>query len=135
MTDLPTLLVEVTFLRFEEGGRQHSPGPPWVSPRYMPHLVVQSPDIRQAVLQGNTLTDDYYLGVYFWDGPDEYEAGEAGLYLLRGMYPRVNYDALQVGATFTIREGASIVGFGTVLAREDPLSQTRNDTSTEKEEI
>lgn len=114
MTDMPILLVEVTLLRFEEGGRQRPP-----ALHYRPHLVVQSPHIRQALLQGNTMIEKY-LGVTFWDVPDAYEMGESELFLLGCMYPQVNYDALQVGATFTIREGATIVGFGTVLARENP---------------
>jgi hypothetical protein len=34
-------------------------------------------------------------------------------------HPRVDYDAVCVGATFTLREGGKVVGFGTVMERRD----------------
>lgn len=102
----------MTFLPLDEGGRQHLPGPPFTS-QYRPHLVVQSPDIRQA--DGN----EDYLGVCFLDGPSEYSAGQADLFILGLMYPEVDYSALCEGATFTVREGLVIVGFGKVMSRLD----------------
>jgi hypothetical protein len=85
----------------------------------MPHIVIQSPDVRVPRCDGTTILDDY-LGIRFLSGPTtllpqhSYDC-EFGL-----MYhPRVDYDAVCVGATFTLREGGKVVGFGTVMERRD----------------
>lgn len=44
----------ITFLTEAEGGRKWPPIVEWG--QYRPHLVVQSLDIRQAVMTGNVLT-------------------------------------------------------------------------------
>jgi hypothetical protein len=36
----------------------------------------------------------------------------------RGGFPRLAYEGVVPGATFTLREGSRIVGFGRVLARQ-----------------
>lgn len=105
----PRIEVEATFLTFEQGGWRPVPSPGLHPGHYMPHLVVQPPDIRKC-----SPADDY-LGVAFLEAPDWIIAGEPARCLLELMYhPGVNYDALQPGATFTIREGGKIVGFGIV---------------------
>jgi len=103
----------VTFLSAEEGGRKH---PAENGPYYSPHLVVGDPNRRIAILadDNRTLTDAY-LGVRF--------LGEGGplkpnqpydVRLLLIFYPHPGYNALVSGATFTIREGPKIVGYGRV---------------------
>ena len=112
MTNQPTIEAEVTFLSPEAGGRS----PPDLSAAgYKPHLVVQPPEVRSAII-----VDDYgvepYLGVVFLTGPAQTTAGQPNrVTLLLGYYPEVDYSALRDGATFTIREGGKIVGFGRVL--------------------
>lgn len=117
MQDVPHIMCSVTFLRQEEGGR--STLPDLDSRKYMPHLVVQSPDVRWA--PAGKMPPDDYLGVRFIAG-GPLRPGEACQTLMELMYhPGVDYSAIAVGATFTIREGPRIVGFGQVLERSDPV--------------
>jgi hypothetical protein len=54
----------------------------------------------------------------FVEGPDAIEPGETaevGLALM--FFPNDSYSEVQPGATFTIREGSLIVGFGVILSR------------------
>jgi hypothetical protein len=81
----------------------------------MPHVVVGDPGQRQARMPGMTPTEDY-LGVLVTEGLDEIAPGATAEVTLRLMYwPGVNYEQLVTGATFTLREGARIIGFGHVL--------------------
>lgn len=114
--------VEATLLPYEEGGRAQVPvfddgG------RYMPHLVVQAPNVRNAVVvDGNVIVEDY-LPVAFVSGPSGYVAGKCGRFAVELMYyPEIGYEALEEGATFTIREGAKVIGFGAVISRPTPES-------------
>ena len=123
MNQTPTIVAEVTFLSPEEGGRTQATD--LSSGSYRPHLVVQHPDVRPArpaAVAGGQLTGDY-LGVCFLQGPAEYATGRPLRCLLALMYhPQVDYTALQTGATFTLREGPHVVGFGTVLSRTEPTA-------------
>ena len=113
MKQTPSIAVDVTFLTPKEGGREQIPD--LSSGKYVPHLVVQNPGVRQPTVAGRTLTEDY-LGVCFVSGPAEPTAGKPLRCTLALMYhPQVDYALLETGATFTIREGPSVVGFGTVL--------------------
>ena len=84
--------------------------------RYMPHVVVGDPEQREAKISGNTITE-HYLGVLVADAPDELTPGGSAEITLRLMYwPDERYEQLVPGATFTLREGPKIVGFGRVLS-------------------
>ena len=113
MTTRPTIEAEVTFLSPDAGGRAR---PPDLSAAgYKPHLVVQPPDVRTAVSEGGFGVEPY-LGVVFLSGPAQPTAGQPSrVTLLLGYYPEVDYRALRGGATFTVREGGKVVGFGKVL--------------------
>jgi translation elongation factor EF-Tu-like GTPase len=84
----------------------------------MPHLVIQSADVRAPnVIDGNVTVDDY-LGVRFLSAPSELMPDEPLDCEMELMYhPTVDYDAVQTGATFTLREGGKVIGFGVVTAR------------------
>jgi len=70
-------------------------------------------------MSGNTIIEDY-LGVLVSDAPDEWLPGQSADVKLVLMYwPELRYEGIVPGATFTMREGPSIVGFGSVLARLD----------------
>jgi hypothetical protein len=115
MAHVPAIEAEVTFLLAEEGGRPQAPGPPFA--RYMPHLVVQAPEVREAAIVDNRPVEEY-LGVCFTDGPADYRQGEPGRFWMDLMYyPASLYEDLQEAATFTVREGHRIVGYGRVLKR------------------
>ena len=84
--------------------------------RYMPHLVVGDPGQREARISRNTITE-HYLGVLVADAPDEFPPDGTAEVTVRLMYwPDEKYEQLVPGATFTVREGAKIVGFGKVLS-------------------
>ena len=56
----------------------------------------------------------------FFDGPSEFSFGEpVRCRLILDWFPEADYSPLVKGATFTVREGAKIVGHGVVLERSD----------------
>ena len=70
--------------------------------------------------KGEIWTDKYIdeemLGVTFESGPDDPKVGEPlNVTLSLVFWPTPQYEKLQPGATFTVREGPQIVGFGKVL--------------------
>jgi hypothetical protein len=112
----PTLLVEIVFLSPEEGGRRSPPvfGTP---AEYRPHLVVQDRDVRKARTRGN-LVEDEYLAVSFVEAPEKVDLGVPIRCVLRlNYFPEVDYAGLREAATFTVREGATVVAHGIVLER------------------
>lgn len=89
--------------------------PPFLtSGKHMPHIVIQSADVRAPTMNNRTLLDDY-LGVRFLSGPTNVALGSPCDCELELMYNgNVDCRAVRNGATFTIREGGKIVGFGSV---------------------
>lgn len=102
--DAGLVLVELTFLSQEEGGKKHPPMPPWGRDGiwYMPHLVVDG--------------QSEYLGVRMIAGP-ELSAGQSGAFVLSLMYPQVDYSLVIPGAKVTMREGGKTIGKGVVVQR------------------
>ena len=120
MPDRPFVNAEITFLRTDEGGRMRAPVFN-VRSRYMPHIVVQSREVRHAVVDADRFCREPYLGVAFVEGPSEFRLGETASFVLELVYhPDVRYDDVRAGATFTVREGPKIVAHGVVLSRNDP---------------
>ena len=116
MEEQPKIEAEITFLSEADGGRK---SPPSILSGcvYRPHLVVGDPKQRRAITSGNASLEKY-IGVAFSSCPEKVEANipfTAQLELI--YYPDPIYDALVLGATFTIREGAKIVGYGRVMKR------------------
>ena len=92
----------------------------------MPHIVIGDPQQREALVVGNTLRETY-LGVWVTDTPDELCPGQTVEMTLRLIYwPEEKYTDVKPGATFTLREGPNIIGFGQVLdsftSVDDPVS-------------
>lgn len=121
MDKFPSIEAEVTFIPKSEGGREMIPTVSGC--HYRPHIVVGDPSQRQAIVSEGFIEGMYldniiqetYLGIAFQSGPENIEFNKPFLAELVLMYyPRPVYDSLVPGATFTIREGAQIVGFGTV---------------------
>jgi len=110
----PYFKAEITFLASSEGGRDAPPPIRLHGAKYRPHLVVGDPNQRKAITFGNVIQEEY-LGVEFVSGPENIVPGESFLAELALLYwPDVTYEALASGATFTVREGPHIVGYGTV---------------------
>jgi hypothetical protein len=81
----------------------------------MPHIVIGDPEQREAIKIGNKPTENY-LGVWVTDAPDELSPGQTSEVTLKLMYwPKESYTDVKAGATFTVREGSNMIGFGTVL--------------------
>ena len=115
-SQIPTITASVTFIPAGEGGRVV---PPRNSNLYRPHLVIGDVSQRTPVLakDGRTLLENY-LGVCFTGNGEAFLPGESSEVTLQLSYhPEVSYDQLSEGATFTIREGGKIVGFGIVTSR------------------
>ena len=86
---------------------------------YRPHIVIGPVEQRQAKLEGNTLVEKYQ-GVIFLDEYLAIEPGQTVEVTMALMYyhePNVLYEDVLPGATFTVREGSNIVGYGTVVSR------------------
>jgi hypothetical protein len=82
---------------------------------YRPHLVLGPIEQRTAIVDGHSLVENY-IGVALVGGPEMIYPGEtAEVELALMYYPNSTYDGVRIGATFTVREGPCIVGFGTVL--------------------
>ena len=83
--------------------------------RYMPHIVLGDPSQREAVIGPKNTIAERYLGVVVSDAPDELVPGESVEVALQLMYwPEEQYEGVVPGATFTLREGPTIIGFGTI---------------------
>jgi translation elongation factor EF-Tu-like GTPase len=116
------ITAEVVFLRGDEGGRSRPP----IFDRqhkYMPHIVIQSRDVRRSQTDPDGVNREPYQGVAFLEGSSNYTPGEAGHFVLELMYyPDVSYADVLPGATFTVREGGKVVGHGVVLSRTEPAA-------------
>jgi len=112
MNKFPTIKAELTFIPKAEGGRETIPQLSGCV--YRPHLVVGDPNQRKAITIGNEIQETY-IGVAFQSGEENVEFNKPFLAELVLMYyPHPIYESLTPSATFTIREGAQIVGFGKV---------------------
>ena len=111
----PRIEASVTFLAPSEGGRTR---PANNSVRYRPHIVIGDPTqrIAKTAKDGRTLIEDY-LGVCFTGNGDALEPGRSYNVELDLLYPDVDYRNVVSGASFTIREGACVVGFGEINRR------------------
>lgn len=89
--------------------------------RYMPHIVIGNPSQRKALMDARNTLTEHYLGVLVSDAPDELAPGQPMRVRFHLMYwPEEPYAGLTPGATFTLREGPVVVGFGTVLSEIEP---------------
>ena len=115
----PRIIAEITFLPSSDGGRQSLPIME-VDAKYRPHVVVQERSVRSAIIDGDRVIREPYLGVEFCSVSNETDDNLTNVYELALMYhPQVDYTELVEHATFTVREGGKIVAHGKVLDRRD----------------
>jgi len=82
---------------------------------YRPHIVI-GPTSQWIALKEENIGIEHYLGIAFLDGPEAIHPGQTAEASFALMYfPKEPYSEVVSGATFTIREGSMIVGYGTVL--------------------
>lgn len=114
---LPLISAKVTLLPELTRGRG------LIGRQYRPHIVLGPTDQRRPVVaEGNVLTESY-LGVAFWSGPETLEPGEEATVEFVLAYwtdAPAAYAGVIAEATFTVREGGTIVGYGRVESRVDP---------------
>jgi hypothetical protein len=97
-----------------QGGRTTPPVLVSENGTYRPHIVIGDPMQRNAITVDNEIREAY-LGLVFVSGPTDVRFGElieteaALMY-----YPKPEHSPVVPGATFTIREGPKIVGYGLV---------------------
>jgi hypothetical protein len=83
--------------------------------------VIGDPGQRAPVTSGGVIVEKY-LGVQFCSQDIVIHPGEtARVTMLLMYYPEAPavYAAVQPGATFTLREGGAVVGYGTIVTRTD----------------
>lgn len=120
MLELPVVDCEIIFLSEQEGGRKLFGKRMLFDYQYRPHLVVGDINQRKAILDECNFSMEEYLGVAFFDGPKIIEPGVAiKTSMVLVYFPNVNYEKLIPNATFTIREGAKVVGFGNGITRRE----------------
>ena len=116
----PVVEAEVTFLPAEEGGRSSALQLDHPEAFYRPHVVVGDVQQRRAIVGPDRVLTEEYLGVQFRRAALVLASGSSATVSMDLIfYPGSTYDRLQPGATFTIREGPKVVGYGTVLRRND----------------
>lgn len=125
MTELlPVIDADITLLPSAESGRQY-PLVRTEGSHYRPHIVLGDPGQRKAVIVGRTLVEEY-LGVEVVHTQELIRPGDRARVEMRLAYwPALGYAGVIPGATFTIREGGTIVGFGTVVSRRDPSNAVK----------
>ena len=109
------LKVKVKFFSEENGGRQLLPEDLLSIGTYRPHFVVGNPEQKEALVDENNTSQENYLGIVFISQAGTIKAGKEIEAVITTVYPEVDYSSLVSGATFTIREGKSIVGNGEVI--------------------
>ena len=116
MPEQHSIVATVTFLGTDEGGRKK---PASACRDYMPHIVIGDPYQREALVDEHNRMTEHYLGVSFeGNSGEELSLGASHVVSLTLMYhPMVDYSAVQPGATFTLREGGKVVGYGVVETR------------------
>ena len=117
---IPVVEAEVTLLSTEEGGRSSALRLNHPTAFYRPHVVVGDVHQRRAIIGPDRFIAEEYLGVQFRRSDLVLAPGSSvTLWMDLIFYPENPYDRLQPGATFTVREGAQIVGYGRILRRND----------------
>ncbi len=82
---------------------------------YRPHLVVGDPDQKEVIVDSNNTIQEDYLGITFISQNEPLIQEKEVIAKVLKVYSDIDYSNLISGATFTIREGGSIVGNGCVL--------------------
>ena len=114
LSQLPKVGATLTVLSESEGGRS---SPIFDQSLYRPHIVIGDPHQRAAIVgpDGNC-TEDYLGIIFFGDGRPLVSGRVHEVQFALMYYPRVDYSAVVMGATFTVREGGRVVAFGEITS-------------------
>jgi hypothetical protein len=117
MSDVAMVDADLTFHPPEENGRTNL-NLLLSGLQYRPHIVIGDPTQRHAVISPDRHLTETMCGVAFAAGPSHIKANVAYPVTIMLMYwPHAIYDSVVPGATFTLREGPNIVGFGKITRR------------------
>jgi hypothetical protein len=127
---LPTVTAELRLLATAEGGRAGPLSLAHPTAYYRPHLVIDDPGQRVAVTNGNMLTEEY-VAVQLERAETVLRPGGSSQQVRMTLlfFPGPQYVSVQPGAQFTLREGAKVVGYGTILTREDDTATSNERTA------
>lgn len=114
----PWVTARVTFLTADVLGHQAS-SLDLTSGEYIPHIVIESPEVRTAADGPTGALQAIYTRVRVF-GPRECKLGVPVTVSMDLKMPGPPYADVIPGATFIIHEGRTIVGHGQVLSRVDP---------------
>ena len=90
--------------------------PPSLNGMYRPHIVIGDPEQREPILGRGRTIIELYLGVQFGKQDVVLLPERPTKVVLDLIYfPEISYEQVVPMATFTIREGPKIVGFGSIL--------------------
>jgi hypothetical protein len=107
--DRPYVRATVTLLPELPRGRS------WAKGRhYQPHVVVGPPTDRTPAPSGSEIAG-HYLSVEFYGGELQIGPGQTAEIQLVLLDQGVNYSEFVQGATFTVREGPAVIGYGYVM--------------------
>ena len=116
---MSTFEADVTFISRSKGGRKSLPLSGTENYSYRPHIVLGDLEQRKAIMDGNVITEPY-ISVAFHSFPEDLEFNKPFRAELALVFPQPGYrETLIEGATFTLREGATIIGFGTIIRSMD----------------
>jgi hypothetical protein len=117
------LEAEVTFLPENEGAPP-CPLPDGISRtgKFRPHIVIGDPGQRKPIVKGTQITETY-IGVVFTDGPNHIEIGKPQIFKMAlPFWNESEFLPVVAQATFTLRAGPHIIGFGRIKRRwSEPL--------------
>lgn len=89
--------------------------------RFTPHLVIGDPTQREAIIDRSKVPPEIteeYLGVAFWAGESPIVPDQTlNITMALIYFPNLSYANVVDGATFTIRLGPKILGYGKVIRR------------------
>lgn len=109
----PAVKAKLNVLAKADGGRDAIPD----GPCYRPHIVIGDPDQRIATSGPDGRSNENYLGICFNGDGSFLSTGKTHeVYFSLVYFPRVDYSAIVKGATFTLREGGTIVAFGEIIS-------------------
>ena len=117
MTQKAFIEVELTLLSKEEGGREYPLFLDNEEAFYRPHIVIGDPNQREPTFKQNSkFIDEEYLAVQFRPCRKVVHPGDTESLILDLIYyPQSKYEQVELGATFTLREGGFVRGYGEVL--------------------
>ena len=118
LTEMESAVVSITLLTTAEGGRRK---PAFDSPRFRPSIVVGDAAQREAIKDADGVIREHYIDTPFSGNGQVLRLGGTYEVTLQLWNPEADLSAVVPGATFTLREGPKIIGYGHVIERTQTM--------------